>query len=111
MLKISPTALNFGDKTEEGKTSKSKSVKITNESSNSSKIDVMVTGETTASPFTVKTACDKTLAPKKDCEVKVTFTAPMDTTPQNGELIINDNGADAPQMVSLTGTGKAPKAK
>jgi hypothetical protein len=41
----------------------------------------------------------------------VTFTAPMNTTPQNGELIINDNGADAPQMVSLTGTGKAPKTK
>ena len=66
----------------------------------------MITGESTASPFAVKKTCDKTLAPKKNCKVEVTFTAPMNTTPQTGALTINDDGAGAPQMVGLSGTAK-----
>jgi len=105
-LKISPDSVDFGDKTVQGKTSKPKTVTITNESAKNSKISVMITGETTASPFAVKKACDKTLAPKKNCKVEVTFTAPMNTTPQSGALTINDDGAGAPQMVPLSGTAK-----
>lgn len=87
-----------------GKTSK-KEVTIKNTDSKKSKIDVMVTGETAAAPFGVKTQCKKTLKPEKSCKVDVTFT-PTDTTPQTGELIINDDATGAPQMIPLSGTGK-----
>jgi hypothetical protein len=80
-------------------------VKIKNASSKSSKITVTITGETTEGPFTVKTPCVKALAPGKTCEVSVTFTPP-DTSPQNGNLIVNDDAMGAPQMIPLSGTGK-----
>ncbi|MGD0117623.1 MAG: hypothetical protein ABSD30_06140 [Candidatus Binatus sp.] len=105
-LKISPDSVDFGDKTAQGEISKPKTVTITNESGKNSKIKVMITGETTASPFAVKKACDKTLAPKKSCKVEVTFSAPMNTTPEIGALTINDDGAGAPQVVPLSGTAK-----
>ena len=96
--------MDFGSKTKVGKTSKAKTVTIKNSSPKSSKIDVMVTGETTLAPFAVKKQCKKTLAPGKSCKVSVTFTPP-DTTTQNGELIIDDDAIGAPQSVDLTGTG------
>ncbi len=107
-LSFSPKSLNFGKKTTVGKISKAKKLKIKNASSKKSKIKVMITGETAAAPFAVKTQCIKTLAPGKTCNVSVTFTPP-DTTPQSGELIVNDDAMGAPQMIPLSGTGKAPK--
>ena len=101
--------MNFGNKTTVGKVSKAISVTIKNASAKKSKINVSVTGETTAGPFAVKTQCIKTLAPGKSCKVSVTFTPPNDTTEQSGKLTINDDAAEAPQMVPLSGTGKAPK--
>ena len=103
-LSFSPKSVQFG-KTAVGKTSKPKKVKIKNASSKKSKISVMITGETTDPPFAVKTQCIKTLAPGKTCEVTVTFT-PTDTTSQSGELIVNDDAMNAPQMIPLSGTGK-----
>jgi len=52
--------------------------------------------------------CIKPLAPGKTCEVSVTFTPP-DTTLQTGHLIVDDDAIGAPQMIPLSGTGKAPK--
>jgi hypothetical protein len=97
--------VSFGSKTKVGKTSKAKKVTIKNISSKSSKISVMISGETTAAPFAVKTQCIKTLAPGKSCKVQVTFTPP-DTSPHDGNLIVNDNAMNAPQMIPLSGTGK-----
>jgi hypothetical protein len=97
--------VDFGSNTKVGKTSKAKTVTIKNSSPKSSKIKVMVTGETTLAPFAVKKQCTKTLAPGKSCKVSVTFTPP-DTTLQMGNLIVNDNATGAPQMVPLSGTGK-----
>ena len=80
-------------------------------SSKSSKISVTITGETTSvAAFAVKTPCIKTLAPGKTCEVTVTFTPPDDGV-HSGDLIVNDDAMDAPQMIPLSGTGKAPKQK
>lgn len=104
-LSFSPSSLNFGDKTRVGKVSKPKSVRIKNTSSNKSKLDVTISGETAAAPFAVKSQCKKKLKPGQTCEVKVTFKPP-NTTPQTGDLIVNDNGAGKPQMVPLSGTGK-----
>ncbi len=104
-LTFKPDSLNFGDKTLVGKTSKAKSVTIKNDSPKKSKLDVSITGETTAAPFAVKSQCSKTLAPGKSCKVSVTFS-PTDTTAQTGSLTINDDAAGAPQETSLSGTGK-----
>jgi hypothetical protein len=107
-LTFSPESLNFGKSTTVDKTSKPKKVKIKNASSKSSKITVMITGETAAPPFAVKTQCIKPLAPGKTCEVSVTFTPPDDGV-HSGKLIVNDDAMDEPQMIPLSGTGKAPK--
>ena len=48
------------------------------------------------------------LAPGQSCKVEVTFS-PTDTTAQTGNLVINDDESGAPQMVPLSGAGKAPK--
>ena len=96
--------MNFGGKNKVGKKSKAKKVTIKNTSSKSSHISVHITGETTSAPFAVKSQCIKTLAPGKSCKVQVTFTPP-DTSPQTGNLIVNDDAAGAPQSVPLLGTG------
>ena len=116
VLDVSPDSLNFGDKTTEGKKSKAKTVTLKDGSSKKSTLDVTVTGESITGPgegaFTITSACtDKLLAPGKKCKVKVIFTAPENTTPQDATLVINDDAAGSPQMVSLTGTGKPPKTK
>jgi hypothetical protein len=109
-LTFSPSSVNFGDKTTVNKTSKAKSVTIKNDSSKKSKLEVSITGETTAAPFAVKSECSKTLAPGKSCKVEVIFS-PTDTTEQSGQLTINDDASGAPQKIPLSGTGKAPKVK
>jgi hypothetical protein len=96
--------VSFGSKDKVGKTSKAKKVTIKNTSSKSSKLSVMITGETTSAPFAVKSQCSKTLAPGKSCTVQVTFTPPDDGV-HSGELSVNDDATGAPQMVPLTGTG------
>ena len=105
-LSFSPNQVNFGSSTPVGKASKAKKVTIKNTSSKSSKLTVMVTGESATTPFAIKgRQCVKPLAPGKTCKVSVTFT-PSDTTLQMGNMTVNDNARGAPQMVPLTGTGK-----
>ena len=111
-LSISPSSLNFGNKTTVGKPSKAKHVTIKNNGHKKTGAPVTVTMES-ASPsvFTVKSQCDKTLAPGKKCKISVTFTPMDDTTAETGSLMILDNASGAPQSVELSGIGKAPKAK
>ncbi len=111
VITINPSSLDFGDKTTVGKTSNSKSVTIKN--SGNKKTGTAVTIEMEgASPsvFSVKSECQKTLAPGKSCKVSVTFK-PTDTTERNGSLMISDNVTGSPQSVSLSGMGKAAKNK
>lgn len=63
------------------------------------------------SVFTVKSQCDKTLAPGKHCKVSVTFKPVDDTTAETGSLMIFDNATGSPQSVWLSGMGKAAKKK
>ena len=95
-----------------GKTSKSKSVKIKNDGNKKTGLKVTIAMEN-ASPsvFAVKSGCEKTLDPGKDCKVKVTFKPVDDTTPETGTLMIFDNATGSPQSVALSGMGKAPKQK
>ncbi|MGC1399114.1 choice-of-anchor D domain-containing protein [Candidatus Binatus sp.] len=109
-LSFNPDPVSFGDKDVVNKTSKAKKITIKNTSPKKSKIDIMVNGETTDSPFAVKTQCDKVLAPGKSCKVFVTFTPP-DTSLQTGQLTVTDDATGNPQVIPLSGTGKAPKVK
>ena len=111
-LSISPSSLNFGDKTAVGKPSKAKSVTIKNSGKKKVGAAVSVEMETAApSVFTVKSQCDKTLAPGKKCKVSVVFTPVDDTTAETGSLKIVDSATGSPQSVGLSGMGKAPKKK
>jgi hypothetical protein len=102
--------LAFGDKVIVGTASKAKSVTIKNAGSKKTGLAVSIEMEN-ASPttFTMKTECQKTLAPGKSWKASVVFK-PTDTMPQNGKLMIFDNVVGAPQSVGLSGTGKAAAA-
>ncbi|MGA9723442.1 MAG: choice-of-anchor D domain-containing protein, partial [Candidatus Binatus sp.] len=105
-----PSSVSFGTKDTVGKASKPKKVTIKNTSSKKSKISVMIFGETTTAgtPFAVTSQCTTTLAPGKSCKVLVTFTPP-DTSAHEGMLTVNDSATTNPQMIPLSGTGKAAK--
>lgn len=112
IVSISPTSVDFGTKTTVGKTSKSKSVTVKNNGNKKTGLPVTVTMET-ASPsvFAVKSQCKKTLNPGKRCKVSVTFKPVDDTTAETGSLMIFDDATGSPQLVGLSGMGKAPKKK
>jgi hypothetical protein len=110
-VKVS-SGVNFGKSTRVGTTSKAHPATVKNASSKKSG-DILTVGQanTDNSVFKVTTQCSPAvLTPGKSCKIFVTFT-PANTTPVAGHLIINDSGAGAPQMVPLSGTGKAPKKK
>ena len=111
-VSISPSSLNFGDKTAVGKPSKAKHVTIKNSGNKKTGAAVSVTMESAApSVFTVKSQCDKTLGPGKKCKISVIFTPVDDTTAETGSLKIFDSATGSPQSVGLSGIGKAPKKK
>ncbi len=51
------------------------------------------------------TTCTTSLAAKGKCTVSVTFT-PTATGKRTGQLSVNDDAANSPQTLNLTGTGK-----
>ncbi len=110
-LSFSPASLGFGSKVPVGTTSKHRTVTITNVSNKKTGFTVVVAMQT-ASPsmFAMKSGCEKTLNPGQTCKVKVTFK-PTNTTPQSGALMIYDNLTNSPQIVPLSGTGRAAKGK
>ena len=111
-MSVSPSALNFGDKTAIGEPSKAKDVTIKNNGNKKTGAAVSVTMESATPPvFTVKSQCDKTLGPGKKCKVSVVFTPVDDTTAESGHLMIVDNATGSPQSVELSGMGSAPKKK
>ncbi len=64
---------------------------------------------TTAGDFAQTNSCGISLAAGADCTVDVTFTPTVGEV-VTGTLEINDDAADSPQQVSLTGSGMAPTA-
>jgi hypothetical protein len=109
-LKISPKSENFGKSTVVDSVSKPKTVTIKNGSSKKSAITVSISSESADAPFAVSSECLTSLDLGRSCKVLVTFS-PANTTEQSGELIINDDETGAPQMIPLSGSGKAPKTK
>jgi hypothetical protein len=112
MVSVSPSLLNFGTKTTVGKTSKAKTVTIKNTGAKKTGLPVNVEMESAApSVFALKSQCKKTLPAGKSCKVSVTFKPVDDTTAESSTLMIFDNAAGSPQIVELSGMGKAAKKK
>ena len=104
LLSFSLTSLKFG-KVTAGKTSGSKTVKITNIGNFSLAIDnITVTGDFARKAGPAKTDCGAPLAAGASCTVRVTFT-PTLTGARIGELTFTDNASGSPQSLALSGTG------
>ncbi|HUY20604.1 MAG TPA: protease pro-enzyme activation domain-containing protein [Candidatus Binataceae bacterium] len=103
-LTFTPAKLKFRA-TPDGTTSKPLLVTIKNVSKG---VLVAIASQSALPPFAVSSQCGETLLPGKSCKVKVTFS-PTDTVSHTALLSIFDNVTGAPQTVSLTGTGKAPR--
>lgn len=110
-----PSSLPFGNQTK-GTTSPSQVVTLANNTASAITITapgITVTGAN-AADFAVQAgstcpAVGGTLQAGGSCTINVTFT-PSNAVQESARLNIADNGAGAPQQVSLTGTGTTPAA-
>jgi alpha-N-arabinofuranosidase len=96
---VSPTSLSFGKRTV-GTRSAAKAVTL----KNSGTASLSVASISTTAGFTQTNTCASPLLPGKRCSIAVTF-APSVTGVITGTLKVNDNAANTPQVVSLSGQG------
>jgi len=97
-----PTSLTWGGVVV-GVKSASKAVTVTN--SGAGTLDITQAG--TSGDFAVSsTTCGSTLAVRKNCNIKITFT-PTQLGARSGALTITDNASNSPQSLPLSGTGSA----
>jgi len=99
---VSPTALSFKGQLI-NTTSAPKTVTLSNTGTAALNISNIFA---TANFAVSSTTCKATLAVHKTCKVKVTFT-PTQPGPVIGALVVTDNAPNSPQLVALSGTGKA----
>jgi sugar lactone lactonase YvrE len=98
---LSTSSLSFGN-VPIGKTSSPKSVTLTNHQM----VSLTFSSIVTSASFAVSSnTCGTSIAAGANCTVGVTFSPTAKAT-INGTLTLNDNAANSPQTVSLTGTGK-----
>jgi YVTN family beta-propeller protein len=103
ILTATPTSLSFGNQAT-NETSAAKTVTLTNTGTAS----VTISSITASADFAVSsTTCGATLAAGAKCTVGVTFTPPA-LGAVTGALTFNDNAANNPQAVPLSGTGVTP---
>jgi subtilase family serine protease len=100
-LKIAPSKCKF-PKTEVGKASSPKRVKVSNPKGT---IPVVIEMISTSGAFTQTNNCPGTLSAGDSCEIFVTFI-PSLATKQTGTLTIADHAEDSTLEVRLKGTGK-----
>ncbi len=109
-LKIAPDSLKF-PATIVGKSSKPKTVKVSNPKGNKkhlghSVLIEMISGD--PGVFTETNDCPSALVAGAVCSIAVTFN-PNAATKQFGTLVITDNANGSQQTVGLSGTGKVAK--
>jgi CSLREA domain-containing protein len=106
-LKIEPKALKF-PKTAVGRSSKPKTVKVSNPKGKKKHPGLPVAIEMISGDpgvFAQTSDCPATLMPGAACSVMVTFT-PNEAAEQFGMLTITDNASGGPRTVRLSGRGK-----
>ncbi len=100
---VSPGSLPFGNQTA-GTTSPPQQVTLTSTgTTNLLNINITITGAN-ASDFAQTNNCPSSMAPGTQCTINVTFT-PSNVGAENATLDVNDNAANSPQTVALSGTG------
>ncbi len=105
IVQLSGASLSFGSQND-GSTSSSQSVTVTNTGNASlSSIVISVTG-TNSSEFAQTNTCGSTLAQSANCSISVTFS-PATAGAKTASVQIADNAGNSPQSISLTGTGIA----
>jgi len=103
---VSPTSLSFGNQVI-NTTGAAKKVTLTSTgTTNLMNISVTITG-TNAGDFTQTNNCSASMAPGGKCTINVAFT-PSIVGAESGTLDVNDNAANSPQTVALSGTGIPP---
>ena len=106
-VSLSPASLTFASLVV-GETSAAKPVTVTNTGSATLDISSISTSGAFAQAASTK-PCGSTLAVGKNCKIEVTFT-PTQAGSNTGTLTINDNAANSPQTLPLSGTGSSPAA-
>jgi hypothetical protein len=102
-VSLSSTRVSFGTLTV-GTTSSVRTVTLTNRL----KVALSLTGVATSGPFAVASnTCGATVAAGASCTVGVTFS-PTGVGAVTGALTFTDSAATSPQVVTLSGTGRAP---
>jgi hypothetical protein len=103
---LSPTSLGFGDEL-----IKTKSIarKVTLTSTGSTNLIISNVTFSGADPrdFAQTNNCPSSMAPGAKCTISVTFTPGL-VGAESATLNVNDNAANSPQTVTLSGTGLAP---
>ena len=100
---LSTTSLSFGNEALND-TSNAKWVTVTNTGTGT----LDITSITASGNFAISSnTCGSTVAAGKKCTVHVTFT-PAELGALTGTLTFNDNAANSPQTVALSGTGVEP---
>jgi len=98
---LTPTSATYA-KQVVGRTSAAKTFTLTNNQT----VELTSIGISTTGDFAVSaTTCGTSLAAKAKCAISVTFT-PTQTGTRTGQLIVNDNSGNSPQISNLMGTGK-----
>jgi hypothetical protein len=109
-ITLSTTSLSFGSQMV-NTTSTQESATLTNNGPGPLNLSSITVGGNFAL-VTTGTSCpygEGTLAAQSDCTINVTFS-PTTTGALTANVLITDNAANSPQMVTLTGTGTAPVA-
>jgi len=103
---LSPASLNFGAQPI-NTSSANKTVTITSSGTTSlSNISISITGAN-AADFAQTNDCPATLKAGSKCSVSITFT-PSVLAAESAALDVNDNAANSPQTVAISGTGIVP---
>lgn len=103
VVQLVPTSLKWG-KIFVGATSGAKAVTLTNIGSFPLHISSVTVSGDFAQKIVAK-SCKATVAPGASCLLKFQFK-PTQLGVRTGQALVNDDAADSPQVISLTGTGK-----
>jgi hypothetical protein len=101
VLSVSPLSLKFGAQ-RVGAKSRARILKVSNRSGTAA---VKFTGMPITGDFAQTNTCGASLAPLSACTISVAFK-PAATGKRTGDLSLEDNAVNSPQVVNLSGKGK-----
>ena len=100
-VSLSPASVGFGSVVV-GTSSPTRGITLTNTGT----ATLTITSVTTSGSYSQTNTCGSSVLAGRKCAISVTFS-PSSTGAANGTLTVNDNAANTPQTVSLSGTGVA----